>query len=87
MAEEITRETLCRDTAAIMRRVEAGETFVIMDGGVLVAELGPISGPRFVTRDQVQAAFSGGPPVDFERFRRDLERPGDRVHPTDVDDR
>ena len=62
VAEEITRETLCSDTAAIMRRVEAGETFVITDGGVLIAELRPIfTISDFVTRDQIRATFKVRP--------------------------
>lgn len=83
MAEEITRDVLRIDSAAILRRVEAGEMFVITDGGVLIAELRPISRPRFASRDQIREAFGTAEPIDFERFRRDLELPGDWVHPPD----
>ena len=31
----------------------------------------------------IRAVFGAAPAVDFERFLRDLESPGDGVHPTD----
>ncbi len=84
VAEEITREALSNDSDAILRRVAAGESFVITDGGVPVAELRPISRPRFASRDQIRQAFATAPSIDAERFRRDLELPGDRVEPPEL---
>jgi antitoxin (DNA-binding transcriptional repressor) of toxin-antitoxin stability system len=80
----ITREALSNNSDAILRRVEAGETFVITDGGAPVAELRPISRPRFASRDQIRLAFATAPSVDAEMFRRDLELPGDQVEPPEL---
>ena len=83
MADEITRQRLQSDVAAILRRVEAGEAFVITTDGVPTAELRPISQRRYASREQIRAAFTGAPPIDSVQLRRDLERPGDRVRPTE----
>ena len=72
VAEEIAREALSIDSDAILGRVGAGESFVITDGGAPVAELRPISRPRFASRDQIRQAFATAPSIDAEMFRRDL---------------
>jgi antitoxin (DNA-binding transcriptional repressor) of toxin-antitoxin stability system len=57
-----------------MRRLDEGESFVVTRNGVPVGELAPLRRHRFVSADAVVAIFSGAPGVDYERFRRDLDR-------------
>jgi antitoxin (DNA-binding transcriptional repressor) of toxin-antitoxin stability system len=74
VAAEITSRELRRPGAAILRRVDAGETFVITERGAPIAELRPISRRRFVTRDQIRTVFEAAPPIDHGALRRDIDR-------------
>ena len=56
-----------------MRRLDAGECFVITRDGQPVGELTPLRRHRFVSCDAVAAMFSCAPGIDFDRFRADLE--------------
>ena len=57
-----------------MRRLEAGESFVITRNGVPVGELRPVvRRQRYVPREQVLAAFAGAPAIDAERFFADVD--------------
>lgn len=58
----------------IMDAVERGESFTVTRDGREVAEIIPIRRKRrFVSRAEFAAIFRGAPPIDPERFRRDLE--------------
>ncbi len=62
------------NTSALARRAQAGEVITITDRGRPIAELGPHrSGFRFARKADVLATFAGLPPVDADRFRRDLD--------------
>jgi prevent-host-death family protein len=72
--KHINQRELRNDSGAVLRAVEAGETFVVTRDGHPVAELRPINGPqRFVRKDVLLAALAELPPVDAERFRQDLD--------------
>jgi prevent-host-death family protein len=74
VAREITQRELRNDSGEIMRRLDEGESFVVTRNGVPVGELAPLRRHRFVSADAVAAIFNGAPAVDYERFRRDLDR-------------
>ena len=75
MPETIGQRQLRNDNAEIMRRVEAGESFVITRNGRPVAELTPRADnpqrrPRYTGREQ-QEFFRTLPPMDVEQWNRE----------------
>lgn len=58
-----------------MRRVEAGETFIVTRNGVPVAELRPLQPgrQRVVGRQRLDELSQRLQPLDRHRFRRDLD--------------
>jgi prevent-host-death family protein len=78
MAREITQRELRNESGKIMREVDQGESFVVTRNGVLVGELVPLRRKRFVATDDVKALFGAAPPVDYERFREDLDTAADQ---------
>jgi len=50
VTEEITQRELRNDSGEIMRRLDAGETFIVTRNGVPVGELTPLRRHRFVCR-------------------------------------
>ena len=73
MAIPISQRELRNESGEIMRRVEAGESFVVTRNGVPVGELVPIRPRRFVPAAIAIAAFAGADTIDGERFRRDVD--------------
>lgn len=73
MAQELTQRELRNDSGEIMRRLDAGEEFVVTRNGVPVGELTPLRRHRFVSSVAAVAMFRGAPPLDAERFRADLD--------------
>lgn len=71
----IAQRQLRNDNADVMRRVEAGETFIVTRNGVPVAELRPLphGRERVVGRERLLALSRRLEPVDPQRFRRDLD--------------
>jgi prevent-host-death family protein len=74
MAREITQRELRNESGEIMRELDRGQTFVVTRNGVPVGELVPLRRHRFVSADAAVATFHDAPPVDYARFRDDLER-------------
>lgn len=74
MATPITQRELRNDSGAIMRRLEAGERFLVTRNGVPVGELTPLRRRQAVAADVALAAFAGAPSVDGRRLRDDLDR-------------
>jgi prevent-host-death family protein len=72
---------LQHDSAAIMRAVERGETFVLTRRGRPVADLVPHRGAMFVSAEEAVAALAFESAIDFERFRADVE--SNRIHELD----
>jgi antitoxin (DNA-binding transcriptional repressor) of toxin-antitoxin stability system len=77
MAREITQRQLRNERGEILRRLDAGECFVVTRNGVPVGELAPLRRHRFVSAAAVVAIFSGAPAVDYNRLRSDLDRVAD----------
>jgi antitoxin (DNA-binding transcriptional repressor) of toxin-antitoxin stability system len=73
VSREISQRELRNDSGEIMRRLDEGETFIVTRNGVPVGELSPLRRHRFVAADAAVAIFRAAPPVDYERFRRDLD--------------
>ena len=73
MSREITQRELRNHSGEIMRHLDNGETFVVTRNGVPVGELLPLRRHRFVAAETAVAMFRAAPPVDYERFRADLD--------------
>lgn len=78
MAKDLTQRELRNESGEIMRALDAGESFVVTRRGVPVGDLTPIHRRRFVAREAALTAFRTAAPVDFERFRADLDRHADQ---------
>jgi prevent-host-death family protein len=76
MSDTIRQSDLRNDNAVIMRRVAAGESFVITVNGRPVADLVPhqreSSRRRFVPTSELDDAMASLPPVDAQGWARDL---------------
>ena len=73
MNRVITQRELRNQSAAVLREVEAGRTFVVSRNGTPVAELRPIQPRRFVPRATIADAGGRAPHVDAHQFRADLD--------------
>lgn len=78
MDRTITQRELRNESGEIMRRLDAGETFVVTRRGVPVGELIPVRRRRFASREQVVSMFGSAAPVDGGRMRADLDRDVDQ---------
>ncbi|MFI6099060.1 type II toxin-antitoxin system Phd/YefM family antitoxin [Lentzea sp. NPDC051213] len=81
----IGQRELRNDNAEIMRRVEAGESFVVTRNNKPVAQLLPYradAAPRLPELGDVQLAFSRLPSVDADRWEAD-QRAADEVFGAD----
>jgi prevent-host-death family protein len=77
VSDSIGQRELRNDSGAIMRRVEAGESFVVTRNGRPIADLvphAPEQEPAERTLGELQDIFRGLPPVDAEQWRADRER-------------
>lgn len=73
MSKTISQRELRNDSAAILRKVQAGETIIVTRNGVPVAELRPIHPRRFVPRAVIAEVAGRAPRIDAARFRADLD--------------
>jgi prevent-host-death family protein len=73
MNRVITQRELRNQSAAVLREVEAGRTFVLTRNGTPVAELRPIRPRQFVPRAMIADAGARAPRVDARQFRADLD--------------
>jgi prevent-host-death family protein len=73
VATTISQRQLRNDNGEIMRRVEAGESFIVTRNGVPIGELTPLKRRQFVPKDEVLEAFRGAPKIDYEQLRDDLD--------------
>ena len=74
MARQITQRELRNESGEIMRELDRGESFVVTRNGVPVGELHPIRRQRFVAASVAVAALAFTGPLDWERFRADVDR-------------
>ena len=73
MTTVITQRQLRNDSGDIMRRLDAGEAFVLTRNGVPVGELTPLRRQQFVSTDVVLQLFADVPPVSYADLRADLD--------------
>jgi antitoxin (DNA-binding transcriptional repressor) of toxin-antitoxin stability system len=73
VSKEISQRELRNSSGEVMRGLDRGESFVVTRNGVAVGELVPTRKRQFVAADVAIAAFGGGPRVEFDRFRADLD--------------
>lgn len=74
MSETIAQRQLRNDNAEIMRRVEAGESFVVTRNGKPIADITPhaATGKRRMTLGELQARRRElGPRIDVEQWYAD----------------
>ena len=73
MDRTISQRELRNDSAAVLRAVQAGQSFVVTRNGVPVAELRPVSPRRFAPRAAIAEAAKRAPRIDAEQFRLDVD--------------
>jgi prevent-host-death family protein len=73
VSRKINQRELRNESGEIMRALDRGESFVVTRNGVPIGELTPLRQRNFVTADAAVAVFAGAPPMDFARFRTDLD--------------
>jgi prevent-host-death family protein len=73
VSREITQRELRNQSGEIMRKLDEGESFTITRNGVPVGELTPLRRHRFVAAETAVALFRTAPPLDYRRFRADLD--------------
>jgi prevent-host-death family protein len=78
MDDTISQRELRNDSAAVLRRVQAGQTLVVTRNGTPVGELRPLPRRRFVPRELIERAALAAPSIDRVRFRRDLDQVADQ---------
>jgi len=74
MSETIAQRQLRNDSAEIMRRVEAGESFVVTRNGRPVADLvphEPVNRPKRMTVREAQERMRALPKIDVDRWYAD----------------
>jgi antitoxin (DNA-binding transcriptional repressor) of toxin-antitoxin stability system len=73
MQREITQRELRNESGAIMRALDAGESFIVTRNSVPVAEMTPARRPRFTSKADVVKAFANAPSIDAKRFFSDVD--------------
>jgi prevent-host-death family protein len=91
MRTKISQRELRNDSGAIMRRVEAGERFIVTRNGVAVADLLPHDQSdvdqrrRFVPVADIAAGLTRLPDWDVEHFTAELRQLDAAVNDRDED--
>ena len=73
MTKVISQRELRNDSGQVLRDVADGESFIVTRNGVPTARLIPLGRRTEVPRDEVIAAVRGIAPMDFQRFRDDVD--------------
>lgn len=71
--DTLTQRELRNDSGEVMRKVVAGQHFVILRNGTPVAQIGPIPRSCWVPAAEAVRRFLAAPPVDDERWRSDSD--------------
>jgi prevent-host-death family protein len=69
----ISQRELRNDTAAVLREVQGGQSFILTRNGTPVAELRPLPPRRFVPREVIAEAGRSAPRIDAINFFADLD--------------
>jgi prevent-host-death family protein len=73
MSGQLSQRELRNQSGEIMRRLDAGEDFVVTRNGVPVGHLLPNAGRRFVRTETAIAALGNAPAIELVRFRTDVD--------------
>ena len=73
MPRELTERDLRSHTAKVLRALDAGESFIVTRRGVPVGELKPLCSRRVASKATVLTIFRNAPPIEYKRFRADLD--------------
>lgn len=73
MTEVISQRELRNDSGAVLRRVDAGERFIVTRNGSPVAELTPLRRSRFVRTDHLAEQMRNAPRIALAELRADLD--------------
>jgi prevent-host-death family protein len=74
MTKNLTQSELRNNSGEVMRALDAGEDFVVTSNGRPVGELRPYRRRQFVPKEVFLEALKGAPHIDYEEFRRDIDR-------------
>ena len=77
MATPINEHKLRKGTRAILRRVEAGESFLISRRKKRIGVLSPVNPRYFVDSEMLLKAFANAPSVDRAALNEDLDAVAD----------
>lgn len=90
MSVEIRQSDLRNDNAAVMRRVAAGESFVVTVNGRAIADVVPhrqgMNRRRFVPVSELAEAFAADPAPDPAAWRADLAAADEAFGPDEITD-
>jgi prevent-host-death family protein len=73
LPREISQRELRNESGEVMRGLDRGESFVVTRNGVPVATLSPLRDSQFTNTAVAINAFRGAPPIDYKRFRADID--------------
>ena len=73
MAERISQADLRDRSDEIVRALEKGHSYVLTRDGIPVGEMNPVN-RYLVDVKTVIAGMADAPPVDYKKFREDLDR-------------
>jgi antitoxin (DNA-binding transcriptional repressor) of toxin-antitoxin stability system len=73
LPREISQRELRNDSGEVMRGLERGESFIVTRNGVPIGTLAPLRTGHFTPAAAAVAAFRGASPIDYERFRADID--------------
>lgn len=72
MAQPVSARDFRNDNAGYLRRVAAGESFLVTSNGIPVAEVRPATRRLFIPAEELIEAFRTLPPIDAAALRSDL---------------
>jgi prevent-host-death family protein len=78
MTRKLTQRELRNDSGEIMRALDDGEDFIVTRNGRPVGELRPYRPRQFISRRAFVELFDGSPPIDYDRFRADIDAHADQ---------
>jgi antitoxin (DNA-binding transcriptional repressor) of toxin-antitoxin stability system len=73
LPREISERELRNASDDIMRGLDRGDSYIVTRNGVPVATLAPVGQRLFAKSADAIAAFQSAPPIDYQRFREDVD--------------
>ncbi|HZE40710.1 MAG TPA: type II toxin-antitoxin system prevent-host-death family antitoxin [Stackebrandtia sp.] len=73
MSRVINQRDLRNDSGKILQAVSQGETFIVARNGTPMAELRPLPGRMFVSKEEAIRGAEHLPPMDYAKLRAELD--------------